>query len=408
MTSVRRLALLAIFCNCTPKPPSVASPPAAGISIALYSRMPASRKEATSEDAYSVVDDRRWVEISGSALDLDHVDPGAALASLVIEPLADPVSSLRVRHCTRDRIPRLDRAVGPPGHRAVADPSSADNFAPAVHCTVEGKPGRYLIRILYVSTSLAYKAQHDIAMTGPDRATVTTRFAIETPPWRESATVALFDGVPGGDHPPREVARGTITLDGNTSVIAVPAREVAAQIRRVFDGALIVPDVASTDSMWGRESVQAIWVWLELAALSLAPGPVRVHLELPGEPMRDIDVPAEGRRQVDSADAPLRLPLWVDDTLHGMRQRFVDLGAAASESERFLLSVANLGDTARDVWIEEHVRPAHHRRVERAWPQKPAFYSAGAGLGAFEVLRSKVHVMPGKIERVGYTIAYDP
>ena len=75
-------------------PPPALSPAAAGLSIALY---------RGDDLAYGVVDDRRWVDVAGKELALDHVDPGATLASLVIEPLE--TRALHVGECTRDRIP---------------------------------------------------------------------------------------------------------------------------------------------------------------------------------------------------------------------------------------------------------------------------------------------------------------
>src|SRR5678815_2433070 len=102
-----------------------------------------------------------------------------------------------------------------------------------------------------------------------------------------------------------------------------------------------------TDVQWGRDSVQAIWVWLELANARLAPGPVRVHLELPVEGIRDLDVPQPSRKQ-DDADPRLRLPLWVDESLRGSRQRLLEYNDGASIAERYVFSVANLGDSERE------------------------------------------------------------
>jgi hypothetical protein len=95
----------------------------------------------------------------------------------------------------------------------------------------------------------------------------------------------------------------------------------------------------------------------------------------------------------------LRLPLWIDPALVGTRQRSPDFSGSATRVERLLLSVANTGEVAREVWIEEPMRAAHKRRVERAWPSKPA------AIG--DRLRSKIEVKPGQIERVGYSIAYE-
>jgi hypothetical protein len=395
----------------------------AGISIALYAE--------PSGGAYGVVEDRRWIEITGHELMIDRIDPGAALASLVIEPLG--ASDLHITQCVRERLPELPPVVPkaaleltspnamnekraallprprrksafdpPPPAPLSKHPSSAvpppDRVDTSVRCQAEGAPGRHLIRILYVSTTLVYRAQHDVAMVAADRATVTTRVAITTPAWRTRGEVVAFDGAPGGQELPHEIARGQVVLDGSVAIVEVAPHEVAAELRRVYDGAIATPDLPAADMGWNRESTQFVWVWLELAKLHLAPGAFHVHVELPNEGIRDVDVPAAGRRQADRPDAPLRLPLWVDDTLIGSRQRFGDT-ATDELAERLMLSVANTSDTSREVWLEEHVRPARHRRVERAWPTKPS--SSG------DLVRHKVAVAPHKIERVGYTLVYD-
>jgi hypothetical protein len=293
-------------------------------------------------------------------------------------------------------------------------PAPLDRFDTSVRCTVDGAPGRHLIRILYVSTTLAYRGEHDITMTAADHATVTSRFAFQTPAWRvdpagrsESAPlhmgaeVAVFDGVPGGERPPREIARGPVTLDGSVAVIAVPAQDVKAHLRRVYDGAVATPELPAADAAWNQQSLRAVWVWLELDGVHLAPGPSRVHVELPADGVRDIDVPAPGRRQADRSDAPLRLPLWPDEQLSGSRQRFADTGDAQL-AERFSLAVANLGETTREVWVEEHVRPSRQRKVERAWP--PGIRVAAT---PDQIVRVRVEIKPHAVERLGYTIEYE-
>lgn len=324
-----------------------------GMTIAVY-------------DKLAVVDDRREIDVQGGSLVLDKIDPGASLASMVIE------SDLGVGACRREM--------------AVAG---------GVRCEITGAPGPHLVRVLYVSAALHYRAEHELTLTAPGRAHVVTRFAVETPSWGGRADLILYDGAPGGDRIPREVARGAATLDGATAVLAAAPVDVPATLRRVFDGALL-GDVPPTDAAWGRESQPAIWVWLELEGLALAPGPLRVHVELPGEPVRDTIVPADGRQTDHST---LRVPLWVDEDLRGSRARFVDLGEGAALAERFLLGVANAGPAPREVWIEEHLRPARRRRIERAWPGRP--------VATGDLVRSKVVVKPGGFERTGYTIAYD-
>jgi hypothetical protein len=380
---------LALLAACHPQARSpIAHAEPAGISIALY-------------DTFALVDDRRTLEVRGGRVELEHVDPGAALASLVIEPLGDG-AAFRIGACTREAMPAVapDAKAKPTPAPGVA----AAQFAPVVRCETAAAPGRYLVRVMYVSTALRYRAQHAVVMASPDRATVTSRFAIATPAWRERAEVVVFDGVPGGARPPREVVRGPAVLDGSTAVLTAPPREVAAELRRVYDGAMRArgaqaDTVPPTDPGWRQASTMEVWVWLELAHVRLAPGDVRVHVELPGEGVRDADVAADRREQSDAGDAPLRLPLWIDPALHGLRQRFGDYVDGASLAERYLITVANLGDTAREVWIEERLRPLRHHHLERVWPGKPAL--------ADDRVRARVNVSPGKLERVGFTVAYD-
>jgi len=91
--------------------------------------------------------------------------------------------------------------------------------------------------------------------------------------------------------------------------------------------------------------------------------------------------------------------VWIDPSLRGMRQRWVDRADGATLADRFQLSVSNLGDAPREVWIEERLRPARRRQIARSWPQKPAL--------AGKVARTRIVLPPGKIERLGFTIAYE-
>ena len=307
-------------------------------------------------------------------------------------PDCDPgAGSGRGCECRCDPDARADASPDPRD----ATPAS-DALSPVLRCAARGRPGRYLVRLLYVSGLLGYRAQHDIAATAPGRATVVSRFAIVTPAWRTRADVALFDG--GVGSAPREIARGAIELDGSTAVLATPPREVTARLRRVYDGGVRRPEGPDPDDpRWGRESHPAVWVWLELGDLAdrLAPGPVHARVELAGEPVRDIDVPAAGRRR---RGAELRLPLWIDEALRGKRNRWTEAPDDRVRSDRFLLSIANLGDTPREVWIEEPLRPARPT-ITRAWPRAPE-------LGPHR-LRLPLTVAPGATERAGFAIEYE-
>lgn len=410
---VRLVALVAIggAASCRPPPHAVeniATPPV-GVSIALY------RDGVTS---YGVVDDRRWVEVTGTTLVLDHVDPGAALPSLVIEPLG--ASTLTVGQCAREHVsyanePTVTDAAKaaeqrelvrvlrgePQGEGAGPDedtdagPATRALVVSALRCQVTGAPGRHLVRLLYVSPGLGYRAQHDVTMTAGDRATIATRFAIPTPAWSTSAAVKLFHGLPGGLQAPEAIGSGSVQLDGSTAVLAGSPREITAHRRWIYDGAIRAGRGVETDAMWGRESVRAVWVWLELDDRALPPGPVHVHVEAPGEAIRDVEVPADGREVVGGA---LRLPLWIDDTLHGLRTRVVMGADGASLADRFLISVANTGTEPREVWIEERLRTTKRRTLRSGWPTKPTLAHGRA--------RTKLLIKPGAMERTGYVIEY--
>ena len=403
MITARRACLIAAIgiAGCRPRTPvEGVSTPAVGVSIALY---------RDGEASYGVVDDRRWVEVTGTTLILDHVDPGAALPSLVIEPLG--ATELRVGQCARDHISYPDDAKAAlerfgewqlrrrqqmlDGTEPEPEPAATPLVVSSLRCRVAGARGRHLLRLLYVSPKLGYRAQHDVTMTAGDRATVATRFAIETPRWSAAADVTLFHGLPGGEHAPAQIARGSIQLDGSTAVLAAAPREVPARLRWIYDGAIRVGRGSETDAQWARDTVRAVWVWLELSERELPPGPVHAHVETPGEPIRDVQVPAEGREHLG---ATLRLPLWIDDGLHGMRTRVVMAADGASLADRFVIAVANTGLVAREVWIEERLRTSRRRTLRGGWPTKPALVHDRA--------RTPLVIKPGATERTGYVIEY--
>jgi hypothetical protein len=356
--------------------------PTAGVSIAIY------------DNGHSVIDDRRWVDSDGKQLVLEHVDPGAALASLVIEPLAGP--PIQIGGCERDRIPHADdkndalgkaqrdaRRAHKTGHAAAP---AHDMFVPVVRCAVTAAPGRYLVRVLYVSGELGYQAEHELAMTTPTRARLTSHYAVATPPWGVHADVTLFEGAPGGEHPPVEVGRGHVTLDGATAVIAVPPREVPAALRRVL----------RADNADSLGLAQPVWLWLDLPGARMPSGMLRVHVALPGEDLVEQDLPPAA---APPEDGELHFRLAVDTTLKGTRQRTSDYAEGAELAERFVMSVANTGAAAREVWIEETLRPSRRHTIERSLPAK---LTAKHG-----VVSTRVVVQPGKVEHVAFTIAYD-
>jgi hypothetical protein len=384
-----------------------------GISIAVY---------AAAGKGYAVVDDRRAIEVTGRRVLLDRIDRSAALPTLVIEPLGVARGALVIEQCARERLraepaavkvktkaPDLEELAG------AAEAAGPDEgmASPLVACTVRGKPGRYRVRVHYVAAAAPFLTKHEIEMTAPDRATVSTRFAVSMPAWGARGEVVLHEGVPGAGDPPREIGRGPATFDGGTAVIALPPREVPARLVRVFDGMQRTALVDRTDAAWGKDSHHEVRLMLELDDEKLLAGPAHVRLAIGGEvhelstaytteePLSEVEkvLGATAAEPVKPASTlTRRLPLGSDPLLRGLRRRTIDPFAGASLADRLELSVANMDSEPREVWIEEPLRPAKKREITRARPAKPEI--------AGDIARHKVTVAPGQIERLGFTVRY--
>ncbi|MFT3691498.1 MAG: hypothetical protein QM831_00035 [Kofleriaceae bacterium] len=414
---VTTLLVACVHSSTTPQ-----APVGEGITISLY-------KARDTASSYGVIDDRRRVTIAANELVLDHVPLDASLASLVIEPLAG--EPLAIEKCSRealppmpapaivppkkdpaadarDRIELLERqraarleALGvrvpakPPAPVVVAKPATPPPTLNAdIHCTITGASGPRLVRVLYTVPKLTYGAQHDITIRSLDKATIASRFTIETPRWNTRADVVLYDGLPGAERPPKEIMRGPIVLDGSTAIVPIAELEVPATVRRIYRGAVESVGVDSGDPTWNAETRHDVWVWLGLGKLALVPGVVYAHLALPNELPRDVAT-------TQSAGDTLELPLYIDRELSGTRMRFeeqLDSDEASALTERVLLSVANTGDAPKEVWVEEQIRTAKRRKVERAWPKQPH--------GSGDIVREKLVVKPHAIERMGFSIGY--
>jgi hypothetical protein len=203
--------------------------------------------------------------------------------------------------------------------------------------------------------------------------------------------------LPGTGDPPKPLARGTLALDGATSILTNPGRSVTARIRRIYDGAVREPDLLPVDPGWGRGSRRAVFVVLELDNTQLPVGVLEIHAGLPDEPARDVVVSEPDRELVGTT---LRVPLWIDDTLFGVRRNDVDSFPGPRGrviQQRLQLSVSSTAETARDVWVEERLRP--FKRDVRGTPTKPVIDG--------DFARIKLTVPPHGTERVSYTIRYD-
>ena len=327
--------------------------PSAGIAIAVY---------RAGDRALAVVDERQWVTIERGGFTVAPIDPDASLAQLLVEPLGEP--AVQVGACAREGL--------------------------TLRCAATGA-GRALVRVVYATSAVHYEARHTIDVGTPGRAILSTHLAVATPAWGARADVTVFDGVPGGDHAPRELARGTLALDGTPAVLAAPPRVLAARVVRIFDGAVVRPGVPPTDPTWGHDSTTAVQVALVLPDVPIAAGEAHVHVGLPGEPVRDVVTAiASGTRRVS---------LGVDDALHGTRHRVEGFGGGDALVDQIAVTLANTGAIARDVWIEEPLRPARVRSIVRTWPE-PAHVVG-------DVVRVVVPVPPGGRAAAELGLAYD-
>ncbi len=366
-----RVSVLLVLAACAQRDTLASSHASAGISIAIYEHT----GSGGSPEGYAIVEDRREVDIAGNELVLSDVDPGAELASLEIVPIGGHVA---IGACSRDGLPvELPTPIG------------------EVRCAVTAGRGRHLVRLVYTSKAIAYRAEHWIAVAG-DHAVVTSHYAIATPSWHGvRADVALYDGVPGGE-PPTLVARGSITLDGSTSVLVAAPIGTVATVRRVYAGANVAPTSAgSTAHAWGPDATSDVWVVLDLPNARLAPGEAYVHVAQPDEPERDVHVPIARHHLVANA---VRFDLWSDGAMHAARERTNEGPTELSLVDRLMFSISNEGETTREVWIEEPLRAVELAGIERSWPHKPEVVG--------ELVREKVSIPPHALERVGFTLHY--
>ncbi len=445
MTRARALAVAALVASaCThPHGPPAATPPP-GVAITLYADH--------AGQTLAVIDDRRWIDLTDDRIVLSDVEPGVALPSLVIEGLAGP-AHLTLGACARDRVepdagsgagsgsagdmpsglganavpppPPPPRVFGGARSRRPAVVSTEIQLAPGnappalelvlgatIHCAVSAPAGRYLVRLLYSSSTLGYHAEHELTLARADRAHVVSHLAITTPAWRPrdgaplAAMVTAFDGLPGGASAPVELAHGRVVLDGSTGTLALPARDVPARIRRVLIASedLTAPDDPTATWMDARrnsngdEADALVWVWLELPGTQLAPGLVQVRVNYPGEAEHDVVVTADSRAPVEETAAALRLPLWADDDLRASLSRAFGGAGEAELLERFGATVMNVGQTTREVFVEEKLRAGGRRTVSHASPSTPGL--------AGNILRMRVVVAPMGQEKVGYVVSY--
>jgi len=389
-----------------------------------------------SEDAIGYVDDRRFIELAaGGELELPDVPRSANLDSLVVEPLGEPAGpdALAIVQCTR--APALAASLADPralvgrtveartvgGGTARGTVKSADDGglwledngrvvrvlgerieslrvagsgSGLVRCKVRGAPGKHLVRVAYVTGDVSWHAIHrldvDVDDSGAGKATVRTGFQIDAPGWTGDAQINLWRGLPGAEDPPERVWTGAAGLGEQVTVWSEP-REVPAHLISVYRGALVQPGESETDAYWRQQSDGDVRTWLVLDA-QLPIGTALVGVSVKGAPARVIP------GILEKGGATTKMAMWIDPDLRGLRIKTYQSGDEHGLREHLAWSVSNLSDHARDVWIEEELRPVRRHRVLNAKPK----LDLEDGW-----LRAKVTVPAGGLARAACDVLYD-
>jgi hypothetical protein len=397
-----------------------------------------------------VVEQRRWVEVGADrTLEIDRIDDGADLATLVIEPLG---GELVLGRCGRDSVLQalrgapvawVGRAVeltvgdgrtvtgtivgvqdrhvviaGADGQTTVVGFEAWRGLRVAggdsvVRCAVAAGRGRQLVRVVYATTAFGFEAEHTMraAIGADDRGTIeiVARFTVDTPPWQVEADVTLHDGLPGGARSPREVFRGPITLSGDPVVVSAPTLTAPARIEAVYraDPLQMHGGDGPRDPGWRTGQTFGDvhdWLELELGDAPLPPGGMMIEVARAGEPAQLVTVTGDALEVPDpdtERPTPTRIRLWPSPDLKGGRSK-VQVSQSSDNSsliESVVLSISNGGDRPREVVVEEELRP-HRKRlsVVRPFPKRPTLRD--------NVLRLRLTVPPGAT-RAGYILDYD-
>jgi hypothetical protein len=418
----------------------------AGLALTYYRQ----RNPDGTVERLVVVEQRRWVEVGADrTLEIDRIDDGADLATLVIEPLG---GTLVLGRCGRDSV--LQALRGAPAawvgrvveievaggrtiagtivgvedrHVVIAGPDGKTTVVrfeawralrvaggdSVVRCAVAAGTGRQLVRVVHATTAFGFEAEHTIrARLGADdkgEVEIVARFTVETPPWQVPADVTIFDGLPGAARSPRQVFRGPITLSGDPVVVSGPTLTAPARIEAVYraDPNQLHGGDGPRDPGWRMGATFGDvhdWLELDIGDAPLPPGGMMVEVARAGEPPQLVTITDDALELPDPEAArptPTRIRLWAAPDLKGGRNKVQVSSSSdnASLIESVVLSISNGGERPREVVVEEELRPHRkHLTVVRPFPKKPALRE--------NLLRLRLTVPPGAT-RAGYILDYD-
>jgi hypothetical protein len=230
---------------------------------------------------------------------------------------------------------------------------------PTLRCEVESRrPGRHLVRVTYATTGVRWTAAHTISSLPGAVETIdlVSAYTIATDalPSPRAAHVQLVLGLPGESEPPETVWRGDATIGGGPVRVASAPASRRARVDRVYRGAGEDPSANPRRAEWRDVSTTAVWRELAFERTPAdAPGPVRVALRDASDTVRWVDGAIDGGDA--EAGGAARIPLLLEPDLVGFRRK---LGRELRQAivDEVSYSVANRGDTAVDVLVEEPLR----------------------------------------------------
>jgi hypothetical protein len=292
---------------------------------------------------------------------------------------------------------------GVPDEVIVHDAAALD-----IHCEVDASAGPHRVRLAYATSDLSWRASYRVDVAGTsDAATATIQptFTIAGSGVIGSrrATVSLLVGLPGGEDSPRLAWTGDVDL-GNDEVSVQPAaRVLPTQLEYLYRGAVSHKDDNPRINYWRGTSTIDVWF-----AIGFAPDDADATADLPGGVALISVMQPDGTARLADGHWPDPSPergrgidvrLWPSPDLLGWRERKTPYEDGSHLVEQYLYSVSNHSADAVTVWVEEELRPgAASRKLRKLWPMKPEQRG--------DLLRFKVKVAAGKIERLGFEAEY--
>lgn len=425
-----------------------------GLSVAIYTGVehpappasppggaPPAAPQPPIRRSVALIDDRRVVEIADGVLRLDDVAAEIELASLIVEPLDG--RPLVVTRCAREfsrRAAPAHRATivtedgvevtGVPGERVsvggtpmwvVEDDAGDVHFvagevtqarvpgvgANEVRCDVVAEPGRRRVRLAYATTDLSWRASYRIEIaagpTGDAEVAVAPSLAIVGTGvvGARRAAVSLLSGLPGSDDSPRLVWSGEVDLGPVEISVRPPPRVARARVEHLYRPTVALPGENPNDAYnWRAAYNPIVWEALRVdAALAaeladLPAGPALIDVTRGGAARQAVAAWPDPPRE---AGRGFHLALWADPSVFGFRERRTLRADGQRIVEQSLVSIANRGDAAVTVWVEDELRPLPGRELRKLFP---------AGDVRGDQLRFRIEIGPGRTERLGFEADY--